>query len=236
MAMIETIKRLGGLLLDLVFPISCINCGRDGYYLCDACHDKLDKLGQQQCLVCQKPSPFGKTHPDCVTRNTVDGAIAALNHKDPKVGSIIRTFKYNFVSSLSKPLAELIVAMIKREGLENYFGHFIIIPVPLHNRRFNWRGFNQAELLGRALAEELHILVDTGLVMRQKFTVPQTTLNAEARKRNIENAFSLLGDATDKKFLIIDDVVTSGSTANELAKLLKSKKATEIWLATAAHG
>jgi len=232
----ENLKRLGHAFLDLVFPISCLVCGIEGKYLCQNCQGKLPQLEQQQCLVCQKPAPYGKTHPTCVTRNSVDGAIAALTHKNPKVKEIIRTFKYSFVASLSDPLAELIVNSINHQGLENYFSEFIVVPVPLHRKRFNWRGFNQAELLAKSLAMNLNTIMDDKLVSRTKFTEPQVKLNAEERKKNLNNAFSMIGDATNKKILVVDDVVTSGSTANELAKLFKSAHAAEVWLATAAHG
>jgi len=236
MVVIDQLKKLGGLVADLVFPISCLICGKDGLYLCAVCADKLPKLEFQECLVCQKPSPFGKTHPDCVTRNSVDGAISALTHKDRRVAEIIKVFKYNFVSDLALPLSQLIVQTINTQGLENYFHDFVIVPVPLHKRRYNWRGFNQSLLLSKTLSEKLGIPVDEQLVTRQKFTRPQVRLDAQARKKNLENAFSMPGDAANKKILLVDDVVTSGSTAHELAKLFKSAKASEIWIVSAAHG
>src|SRR6185369_14438473 len=97
-------KKLGGFITDLVFPISCLVCGADGLYLCENCKPKLPKLEKQLCIACIKPSPFGKTHPECVTRNVVDGVISALTYKNKNVDNIIRTFKYNFVSDLAKPL------------------------------------------------------------------------------------------------------------------------------------
>ncbi len=230
------LKKIGGFFADLVFPIECLVCGKSGSYLCDTCKDKLPKMEWQQCLVCQKPSPFGKTHTECVTRNSVDGALSALPHKNKNVYEIIKTFKYDFVSSLSTPLASLIVQTIKDQGLENYFQDFIIIPVPLHNRRYNWRGFNQALLLSLALAKNLGTKVDEHLVIRKKYTQPQVKLSAYERKQNMENAFELVGDATNKKIILVDDVITSGSTANELAKLLKQAKALEVWVVSAAHG
>jgi competence protein ComFC len=236
MEIFSVIKRLGGHITDLVFPISCLVCGQDGKYLCEQCFVKLPKLQKQQCLVCQKPSPFGKTHPECASRNKVDGALSALTHKDKYVHKIIWVFKYNFVSTLAEPLAQLITETISQQRLDNYFNEFIVVPVPLHPRRFNWRGFNQAELLAQALSEKLNICMKESLIVRNKFTKPQVNLNAEERKRNLENAFNLLGDITNKKILLVDDVITSGSTANEMAKILKQGKATEVWIVSAAHG
>lgn len=236
MAYIEYLKKLGQGFLDLVFPISCLVCGKDDVYLCESCALNLPKLEKQECLVCQKPAPFGKTHPDCASKNQVDGALSALTHKDKHVRNLIWTFKYNFVSSLSPSLSKLIVEAIASQGLADYFNDFVVVPVPLHPRRLNWRGFNQASLLGQSLAQDLGTKIDEHLVARNKFTQPQTKLNAQERKRNLENAFALVGDAANKKILLIDDVVTSGSTANELAKLLKRGHAAEVWIVSAAHG
>ncbi len=230
------IKKAGQEILDLLFPISCLVCGKEAAYICDDCLAKLPRLEKQQCLVCQKPSPFGKTHPDCVTRNSVDGAIAALSYKDRRVFNVIKTFKYNFVSKLATPLSQALIEEIKNQNLSDHFHEFVIVPVPLHKRRHNWRGFNQALLLATQLAENMGLKVDNNLVTRKKFTQPQTTLKADERKRNIENAFAMIGSVANKKILLVDDVVTSGSTANELAKLLKQNHAAEIWILTAAHG
>ncbi len=231
-----TIKKLGLLGLDLVFPINCLVCGRDGVYLCEKCLTTLARLPNQFCVVCQSPSPFGKTHPECRTKNTVDGAISALPYKDPRVSKIIETFKYNFVSDLAPILSRLMVEAIQAQGLASYFFDFELVPIPLHQRRLNWRGFNQAELLAQELSMQLSIKLESNLVIRSKFTQPQVKLKAEERRKNIDNAFTLTGDAANKKILLVDDVVTSGSTANELAKLFKRAHAAEIWILSAAHG
>jgi ComF family protein len=125
---------------------------------------------------------------------------------------------------------------MEEQGLLDYFEDFIIVPVPLHPRRMNWRGFNQSELLGQTLAEKLKLPAEKNLVARKKHTKPQVKLSADERKRNIENAFELSANVDGKKILLVDDLVTSGSTANELAKLLKKHKAAEVWMISAAHG
>lgn len=234
---LENLEKLGRGILDLVFPISCIVCGADGEFLCAKCQKNLQQLEKQLCLSCHKPAPFGKTHPECLTKSTVDGSIAALDYKNPDIKNLIKIFKYNFVSDLANPLSELIVEAIDNQGLDEYFEDFTIVPVPLHQRRLNWRGFNQSALLSTKLAERLRIKIDNQLVARQKNTTPQAALkHAEERKKNIENAFNLIGDATNKKIVLVDDLVTSGSTANEIAKLLKRSNAAEVWIITAAHG
>ncbi len=231
-----TIKKLSLLGLDLVFPISCLECGRDGVYLCGNCINKLPRLPNQFCIVCQNPAPFGKTHAECRTKNTVDGSISSLSYKDRQISKLIEVFKYNFVADLAPILSQLMLEAIRAQGLADYFSDFEIMPIPLHSRRLNWRGFNQAELLAQKLAKQLNIKLENNLVIRSKFTKPQVKLTAEERRKNIDNAFALTGDPSNKKILLVDDVVTSGSTANELAKLLKRAHAAEIWILSAAHG
>ena len=233
---IKQLKRLGNAIIDLVFPISCLVCGTENTFLCDSCTAKLPRLEKQRCLVCQVAAPFGKTHPDCVTKNSVDGAVSALFYKDRNVQNIIQTFKYNFVSDLNTPLSALIIEAMEAQGLSDYFQEFIAVPVPLHPRRFNWRGFNQSELLAQSLAEKLNIHLDRQMIARNKYTQPQTRLTQHERRQNIAKAFTLTGNPINKKILLVDDLVTSGSTANEIAKLLKRENAAEIWIISAAHG
>ncbi len=235
MNFLSTLKSLGGQITDLVFPVYCLGCGmEEKTYLCENCPPKLVKLEKQLCIRCQKAAPFGKTHPECGSRNTVDGIISALRYSDATVKKIIEVFKYNFVSELSRPLSYLLREEIKKQGLEDYFKEFVIVPIPLHTRRFNWRGFNQAQLLARQISTLLEIPVDS-LAVRSRFTKPQTELKKEQRYLNIQDAFGLTKSVSEK-YLLVDDVVTTGSTLNELAKLLKKSGASEVWALTVAHG
>lgn len=236
MNFLEGMLNLGADLLGLVFPIACLSCGKEDTYLCNLCLAKLPRLEHQICIRCQKPSPFGKTHPDCVNRNFPDGSISSLQYKNRIVHNVIGTFKYNFISDLSSPLTKLVVEAIQNHGLEDFFKNFVIIPVPLHLKRHNWRGFNQAELLGQSLAGALNLALDTSVVVRTKATKPQVKLTAQERKLNVQKAFALKGSFVPSKILLIDDVITSGSTINELTKLLKKSGAQEVWSITVAHG
>ncbi|HEX5430284.1 MAG TPA: ComF family protein [Patescibacteria group bacterium] len=218
-----------------MFPISCVVCGREGAHICESCLIRLPRIPQQLCVVCKKSAAFGKTHPDCHTCHTVDGLISAISYTDTNAKKLIGVFKYEFIHDLAEPLAKLITETVANLQLGNYFSNFAIIPVPLHRRRYNWRGFNQSELLAYALGVALNIPVDKNLVSRSKKTKPQTTLNKEDRIANISAAFTL-NAAVPGKYLLVDDVVTTGATLNEIAKLLKKNGAQEVWAATIAHG
>lgn len=236
MNFLEGIKNLAAMLLSLVFPVACLICGKEDVYLCWPCSNKLPRVENQRCIRCQNPSPFGKTHPRCQSRNFADGSISALNYKDKGVLKIIKVFKYNFVSDLSEPLSKIITETIQNQELSGYFKDFIIVPVPLHHKRYNWRGFNQAELISDSLSQALQMPINKRLVARRKATIPQVNLSAVERKKNMENAFILTSSPAHQKILLVDDVITSGSTLNELSRLLKKHKALKVWALTLAHG
>jgi competence protein ComFC len=236
MELVKYLKTLSINIADIIFPISCLICGRDGKFLCETCETKIEKIQNQLCIVCQKPAPFGKTHPNCASKNKLDGIISALPYRDPKVAKLIETFKYKFIDALNPHFSKFVQEAIINQGLKDYFSDFTLIPVPLHKRRFNWRGFNQAELIGKQISQDLNIHLDNQLVTRVKFTIPQTQLKKEKRFLNIQNAFSISNPNIKNKYLIVDDVVTTGATLNEIAKLLKKSGAQEVWAITIAHG
>src|SRR3989344_639835 len=185
MNILEGFKKFNYGLLDLVFPIACLICGADQKYLCEKCQANLPKLPNQLCPVCHQPAPFGKTHPGCVSKNTVDGSLSPFPYKNPQVKIIIETFKYSFIEDLAPILSGMIVETINSQGLKDYFSNFEAVPIPLHHRRFKWRGFNQAEILARPLAESLGIPLRLDFVPRTKHTQPQVKLNAIERKQNM---------------------------------------------------
>jgi competence protein ComFC len=232
----QKLKTLGSFIADLVFPIYCLSCSMEGTFLCENCSIKLPRVENQLCIACQKPSPFGKTHTECASRNKIDGIISALPYSDPKIAKIIETFKYQFISDLAPKLSQILVNQIKDSNLGGYFSDFTIVPVPLHRRRLGWRGFNQAELIAQALAADLKIPIATELVKRSRFTVPQTKLKREQRAENIRDAFETTGNSTQQKYLLVDDVITTGSTLNEIARILKKSGSPEVWAVTVAHG
>ena len=106
-----------------------------------------------------------------------------------------------------------------------------IIPVPLHQQRLRERGFNQALELARIIAKQLHIPVDYTLCQRNKATPFQSGLSAKQRKQNLKGAFSVEKTRLYKHVAIFDDVVTTGTTVNELAKQLRQSgvETIEVW-------
>ena len=104
----------------------------------------------------------------------------------------------------------------------------LLLPVPLHKTRLKERGYNQALELAKPLAKKFRILLDRHLLCKVRATPPQTEQDFKQRHHNIKHAFALKRDVTGKHVAVIDDVVTTGSTANEIAKLLKKHGARKV--------
>lgn len=96
-----------------------------------------------------------------------------------------------------------------------------LIPVPLHSSRLRERGFNQALELARPLSQQLHLPLEPNVVQRQRHTCPQSELTGESRRRNLRGAFRLTAPLAYQHVALVDDVVTTGSTLNELARVLR---------------
>ena len=112
----------------------------------------------------------------------------------------------------------------------------IIIPVPLHRRKQRIRGFNQAELLAKELSRYAGIPVDTAILKKCHATRSQKKLDAAERKKNLQKAFQVVGHPSGMRILLIDDVYTTGSTMDVLAKLLLEKGASHVYFLTLCIG
>ncbi|MEK9181102.1 MAG: double zinc ribbon domain-containing protein, partial [Patescibacteria group bacterium] len=208
------LKQIQNFVLDLIFPPFCLVCGKYGVWLCKNCSEQARFPKTQACMVCEKPSLNGLTHPICANRNCVDGILSSGEFS--QLQPIIHSFKYNLISDLAADLSAINLRFLKNGRYENFFADFCLVPVPLHSRRLAFRGFNQSELLAKAISEQFKIPIKVEILQRVKNTDAQTTLNQEHRKENIKDAFVCPAptEAKNKKILLIDDIATTGATLN----------------------
>ena len=217
-------------ILDGLFPIRCLGCGKFDEWICVNCHSTLPILTDQHCPVCKKHVTLnGVVCPQCheTTKKSFDGVFVASYYHDKLLKKTIHYYKYHFVKNLSEPLALLLAQSIQNSTLAT---PDIIIPVPLHKRRYRWRGFNQASELAKKL--DLQISVITDILIRVRYTVPQVKMkNKNKRQKNLNNAFIVKNKSQviDKNILLIDDVMTTGATLKECAKALKTAGAKTVY-------
>ena len=143
----------------------------------------------------------------------------------------INLFKYYGVKRLSKPLSDIIIKM-KLPRVE------VLIPVPLFKTRLKQREFNQSALIARQLSKYLNVDLLINCLIKVKDTTPQVGLTSRERVKNIKGAFKVSRKnlITDKDIMLIDDVVTTGSTIRECSKVLKNAGAADIHVISLAHG
>lgn len=191
------------------------------------------------CLVCGRPTIDGLTHPRCQGRYVIDGAFAALSYKGI-VKKLIYQFKYKpYLSDLKDSLVDLFYeAIIQNEIFQKiYENKPILVPIPLHKTRLRNRGYNHAQILATGLSEKLN-LEALDLLERNRETKSQFGLDLKKRKENLKDAFILNTKypPTGKNLLLVDDILTTGSTLFEAAKELKKKGVKRVWGLTLARG
>lgn len=220
-------------ILDLLFPKRCVTCRKFGEYLCPNCFSKIEFVQNPVCPYCERQAVGGKTHPGCAKRLGLDGLVVVCRYRGPVRNAIIK-IKYKWIYDIEKILATIISQNLWKF---DFPADSILVPIPLHAKRKRWRGFNQAELLGKDLARRFkHPYLD--LLLRNRYTRPQVELKKDDRKKNVEGAFSLKKQSGiyGKKFILVDDVYTSGATMSECAKVLKKAGASSVWALAVALG
>lgn len=229
-----SIRRVIKQIKDYIFPVYCLDCKQEGFWLCDNCYKKLDLSGRFFCPVCHVSTEGGECCEKCRGGLFLDKEIAILKYSEQEIiGEIIHNLKYNYVEDLQILLFKIIKDFINlRPDLFTNIEQ--IIPVPLHKKRYVERGFNQAEIIAKILSQELSLPINKNL-QRIKYTQQQAKLNKEERHHNIKDAF-VFSDKLSGMVLLVDDVFTTGSTMQACAQVLKESGVQKVIGLTVARG
>lgn len=225
----------------LLFPAQCIICEKPGINLCQKCFKYIPIKKMDFCPLCQRVETFaGRVCNVCENEKQkiyFDGIIVASYYRHPILREIIYRYKYGFIQKLAWPLSKIFLK--KLFLLETFpFDEFTFTAVPLHYKRYQWRGFNQAEILGNKMKKILYqnsldIKFLPNLLVREKYLKPQMKIHStKDRRKNIVGCFSInpkFSKKAPRKIIIIDDILTTGATLNECAKILKKNGAEKVW-------
>lgn len=222
-----------------LWPGSCLLCRSRlpwGEDLCGDCRGTLPRI-ENACPACAAAlpddSPGGLSCGRCLqTPRMFDRARAAFAYAPP-VNRLIQDLKYHRRLDLARVLGGHLAGHLAAQALPN---PDLVIPVPLHRSRLRERGYNQALELARPVVKRLGLALDAGAVERVRPTPPQTELSYDERKKNMRNAFRARRRLDDRRIAIVDDVMTSGHTVEELACCLKraGAKEVEVWVVARA--
>lgn len=200
----------------------------------------LDYLYYRKCYLCSKKCSDFPICPNCYEKVKDSFDIKAFEKNNVKIFmgavyenellKIIRAFKYHKKREFDKLLSEILIEIINQKQLN--LDDYIVCPVPIHKNRFKSRKYNHMELVANILAKQLGLNVDNNMLSRVKDTKPFYKLSAIERKQNISDAFKVIGDAKNKKILLLDDIITTGATIFELIKILQENNSSEIVVLT----
>lgn len=219
-------------LFDFIFPKKCVSCGRFGSYICPECLLKIEPVQYPVCPICQRQAIGGKTHPGCKTKYTLDGLIVGFRYRGP-IKLAISRIKYKWIWDIAYTVIDLLAERIWKFNIPE---DFVLVPVPLHAKRKNWRGFNQAELICQILGKKFGCRTEN-LIERKVETKTQVGLTRDERKKNIKNAFTANSSGVrGKTIILVDDVYTTGATMVEACRVLKLGGASVVWGMAVALG
>lgn len=234
-------------LLDIFFPRNCLITGAipedSPYrYISRAGKSQLNFLEEMTCSSCGAPRPrLLSHHGECVfcrNRKFRFGSSRSLVVYDRSARNLIHAIKYN---SVHAAISDLALLSAENEFFSDHLKNSVLVPVPLFPQRERTRGYNQSKLFADALARVIPGTRVEQLLTRTRDTGTQTHLTATSRRVNVRKAFVVpekLKDAVSAKtrYIVIDDVFTTGSTLSECARALKKAGAKHVDAATFAHG
>lgn len=209
------------ILLDLIFPRSCLICRRPGSYICPYCQAKL------------KPGRINFN-----LSKSIQAHLLIFSSRD-QIKRLIYPLKYKFVTDITPQLAKISIRRLKKNfpDIVNFWQefNFTIIPVPLHQKKLNWRSFNQSSLIAKDISKSLNLEYVDNLLVKSKLTLPQTQTNTKiARLKSQKHSFGVNSNFRKsnlpENIIIFDDIYTTGATTHAAAKALKDCQ--QIWIVT----
>jgi ComF family protein len=226
---INSIRRAAEFAVDLVYPKRCGGCGQRGTWLCDGCNAALPQFSTPWCDRCGVPGTYSRCKRTSTSENLEH--LRSVGPFDGWLRGAVIQFKYHGEWARARHLSErLVVALAHTQHAD------ALIPVPLHAARLRQRGFNQSLLLAQQAGGLLGVEVKEALV-RTRQTDAQINLGAEQRIANVAGAFAVQPHIrlADLSIVLIDDVVTTGSTLSACAEALINAGVSSVKAASLAR-
>ncbi len=220
-------------IIDLIYPPFCCYCGKIGYEICPECYSEIEIISNNNiCLVCGGTIETGTNCSNCIKSHPSFEQARSWGVYIGVLRQVVQKIKYKRGFGIIEYITKPLVHFIKNWGISVD----MIVPIPLGKNREIERGYNQSSLIAKPISEYFNIPMYEHALIRSRDTKSQVGLNYEERKINMKNAFRAEKSACENKsILLIDDIVTTGSTLNESAKALKLARAQKVFCFTVAR-
>ncbi|MFH1657337.1 MAG: phosphoribosyltransferase family protein [bacterium] len=220
--------------LNVLFPKICLNCGKEGDYVCGECSVFIGEAALI-CPVCNKSNFTGQRHLHCSARSGLDGLVNIWEYEGI-IKEVFKNIKYKRVSHMAPEFtAKAFEAIAKDTGRFQSFLSFLfsenthIAYVPMYKKKEKQRGFNQAKLIAEEMGKISGKKV-VSLLIKTKETSSQTKLDKEARSKNLKDAFEYCEKTIlPSQIVLVDDIWTTGATMRECCRILKKAGVQKIW-------
>lgn len=217
-------------ILSVIAPHDCINCGKEGLIICDKCLGKIPAI-QPRCFKCLQPSADWITCLNCRPFFPINRLIIAKEYT-LKSKAIVWKLKNDGVQEAARIMAREMAKILPKSP---EFNKLLIVPSPTSHRRSRQRGYDQAKLIAKELQKLTNLSYANPL--RRKDDIHQVGANIKTRKEQLQDSFEVIRhiQVKNQHILLVDDVVTTGSTLESAARTLINAGASEVWAICFAH-
>jgi len=229
-SLLASLRQLPARCHAALLPGSCLLCGGDSgpEPLCPPCQADLPAMPAACCPRCADASALGEPCGACLQEMPHFERVVARWRYDFPLDRLVQAVKYGHQTAAARWFGEQLADCLPAEGQW-------VVPMPLHPERLRQRGFNQSMEIARRLARRLHLPLLPQALQRQRATPPQAGLDHRQRRRNVRGAFVCAADLEGRAILLVDDVMTTGATADECARVLRLHGAGPVTVAVAAR-
>ncbi len=242
-------KKIEGSFISLFLPAECKICSKplkssNRSFICEECWNKVEWLEPPYCSRCSKPFFLSETSPinsfsicaECKKNSLYFKKVFVPTLYEGVMKKIIHIFKYERKRGVIRGIKKIMETYFSQNHFPFSLPH-LVVPIPLYRKKLKERGFNQAELLARIIAEYFNIELSKNNLKKIKPTKSQTKLSASERIKNMKGAFVVKNkeEFCGKSILLVDDIYTTGATVKEAAEILKKAKTKEIYAFTLAR-
>ena len=226
------------ILKDILAPKKCYSCNKQWHFLCENCLSKMSNF-ESLCYICKGKSDNFKIHDNCLENIYYDKIIILSHYKNDIISKLIKDLKFYGKKDIAEDLWNYLWELFFENEIYKNTDNYILVFPPMWFFKKLKKWYNHSELLAKFISKKIKIKLEQRLIRKVKTTRQQSKLSRLERKSNLINCFKIdknnIDNIDKKTFIIIDDVISTWSTINEISKELKQNWAKKIiWLIVAS--